>query len=96
MFVCLAIMNDDPKNSGIRQVEISSFDLRYEHCRLKSNVTEMVLLFSLLDHGIRDPLQGVETKGGCRITAEDSQIDAQAETRLNAIVRAIAGDERQS
>ena len=67
MFVWLAIMNDDQKNSGIRQVEISSFDLRYEHCRLKSNVTERALLSSLLDHGIRDPLRGVETKGGCRI-----------------------------
>jgi hypothetical protein len=67
MFVWLAIMNDDQKNSGIRQVEISSFDLRYERCRLKSDVTEKALLSSILDHGIRDPLRGVETKGGCRI-----------------------------
>jgi len=28
MLVWLAIMNDDQRNSGIRQVEISSFDLR--------------------------------------------------------------------
>ncbi len=63
----VGIMNDDQQNSGIRQVEISSFDLRYERCRLKSNVTEKVLLSSILDHGIRDPLQGVETEGGCRI-----------------------------
>jgi len=67
MFVWLAIMNYDQKNSGIRQVEISSFDLRYEHCRLKSKVTERSLLSSILDHGIRDPLRGVETKDGCRI-----------------------------
>ena len=53
--------------SGTRQVEISSFDLRYEHCRLKSSVAEKALLSSILDHGIRDPLQGVETEGGCRI-----------------------------
>ena len=46
---------------GLRQVEISSFDLRYEHCRLKSRVAEKALLSSILDHGIRDPLQGVET-----------------------------------
>lgn len=63
----VGIMNDDPKDNGIRQVEISSFDLRYEHCRLKSNVTERALLSSILDHGIRDPLRGVETKDGCRI-----------------------------
>jgi len=67
MFVWLAIMNDDQRNSGIRQVEISSFDLRYEHCRLKSKITERSLLSSILDHGIRDPLRGVETKDGCRI-----------------------------
>jgi hypothetical protein len=67
MFVWLAIMNDDQSNSGIRQVEISSFDLRYERCRLKSEVTEKVLLSSILDQGIRDPLRGVETKDGCRI-----------------------------
>ena len=60
-------MNDDQRNIGIRQVEISSFDLRYERCRLKSKVTEKALLSSILDHGIRDPLQGVETEGGCRI-----------------------------
>ncbi len=63
----VSIMNDDQRNSGIRQVEISSFDLRYERCRLKSEVTEKALLSSILDHGIRDPLRGVETKGGCRI-----------------------------
>ena len=66
--ICMVgIMNDDQQDSGIRQVEISSFDLRYERCRLKSNVTEKALLSSILDHGIRDPLQGVESKGGCRI-----------------------------
>jgi hypothetical protein len=53
--------------SGIIQVEISSFDLRYEHCRLRSNVTEKALLSSMLEQGIRDPLQGVEIEGGCRI-----------------------------
>jgi len=63
----VGIMNDDQRNIGIKHVEISSFDLRYERCRLKSNVTEKALLSSILDHGIRDPLQGVETGGGYRI-----------------------------
>ena len=63
----VSIMNDDQEDSGIKQVEISSFDLRYEHCRLRSKVTEKALLSSMLDQGIRDPLLGVETEGGCRI-----------------------------
>ncbi len=44
----------------VDQVEISSFDLRYEDCRLKSPRTEKLLLSSILDQGVRDPLQGVD------------------------------------
>ena len=40
-----------------------------------------------------DPLVN---RGGCRITTEVSQVDAQAETRLNAIIKAVTGDERRS
>jgi hypothetical protein len=49
------------------QVEISSLDLRYENCRMKSKHAERQLLESILDSGIRDALQGVETKQGSRI-----------------------------
>ena len=48
------------------QIEISSLDLRYEGYRLRSPGAEKRLLASILEHGIRDPLQGVDT-GGCRI-----------------------------
>ena len=41
---------------------------------------------------VEDPLI---SRGGCQVTTDNSQIDAQAETRLNAIVNAITGDERQ-
>ena len=47
----------------VDQVEISSFDLRYEDCRLKSPQTEKVLLTSILERGIRDPFQGVDVDG---------------------------------
>ena len=49
------------------QVEISSLDLRYESCRMKSKNAEKQLLESILDNGIRDALWGVETSQGCRI-----------------------------
>lgn len=42
---------------------------------------------------VEDPLI---SKGGCKITTESSQIDAQAESRLKAIIDAVAGDERQN
>ena len=50
-----------------KQVEISSVDLRYESCRVKSNYAEKQLLDSILTRGIRDPLQGVDVEDGSRI-----------------------------
>jgi hypothetical protein len=44
------------------QVEITSLDLRYEGFRMKSPGAERALLVSIMEKGIRDPLQGVDTK----------------------------------
>lgn len=44
------------------QVEIAGLDLRYEGFRMKSPGAEKALLLSILEKGIRDPLQGVDTK----------------------------------
>ena len=46
----------------VEQVEISRLDLRYEDFRMKSPGTEKALLMSIMEKGIRDPLQGVDTK----------------------------------
>jgi len=46
----------------IEQVEISSLDLRYESYRMKSPGAEKAMLCSISENGIRDPLQGVDTK----------------------------------
>jgi hypothetical protein len=50
-----------------KQVEITSLDLRYESCRMRSKSAEEQLLVSIVAHGIRDPLRGVETADGSRI-----------------------------
>ncbi len=42
---------------------------------------------------VEDPLIA---HGGCRITTENSQIDATAEARLQAVINNILGDERAS
>jgi hypothetical protein len=44
----------------ILQVEISSFDLRFEDHRLRNQATERILLASISEKGVRDPLQGVD------------------------------------
>jgi len=46
----------------VEQVEILSFDLRYEGCRMKNKAQERRLLCSILEQGIRDPLQGVDAQ----------------------------------
>jgi flagellar assembly protein FliH len=40
---------------------------------------------------VEDPVLG---RGGCRVTTENSQIDARLETRLGAALSAMLGDER--
>lgn len=41
---------------------------------------------------VEDPLL---TRGGCRVTTDNSQVDASAESRLQAVINAVAGDERR-
>jgi hypothetical protein len=47
----------------MEQVELSSLDLRYQGYRMRNRHAEKTLLMSILEHGIRDPLEGVDTKG---------------------------------
>jgi len=44
----------------IFQVEISSFDLRFEDYRLRNQTAERILLASISEKGVRDPLHGVD------------------------------------
>mgnify|MGYP003590601305 CR=1 FL=1 len=44
----------------VQQVEIFSFDLRFEGYRLRNKAAERILLASIVENGIRDPLQGVD------------------------------------
>lgn len=45
----------------VHEVEISSLDLRYENYRVKHAANEKSLLASILEQGICEPLQGVDT-----------------------------------
>jgi flagellar assembly protein FliH len=40
---------------------------------------------------VEDP---VMSRGGCRVTTDTAQIDARLETRINAVMSALLGDER--
>lgn len=46
-----------------QELELSSFDLRYEGHRMKNAVVEERLLTSILQRGIEEPLEGVDVGG---------------------------------
>ena len=46
----------------VRNVEITSFDLRYESYRVRDKASERALLCSISENGISDPLEGVDTE----------------------------------
>lgn len=43
-------------------------------------------------HIVEDPVQ---TRGGCKVTSENSMIDASVETRINRVVAQLFGGERE-
>jgi len=47
----------------VREVEITSLDLRYESLRMKNRSREGRLLSSMAERGIEEPLEGVDTHG---------------------------------
>ena len=46
----------------MEQVEVSSLDVRYQGHRMRNRHAEKTLLMSIIEHGIRDPLEGIDTK----------------------------------
>jgi hypothetical protein len=48
----------------VQNVELGSFDLRYESYRLRNKEAEKALLGLILEGGIRDPLEGIDVEGG--------------------------------
>ncbi|MGD2092873.1 MAG: chromosome partitioning protein ParB [Candidatus Aminicenantes bacterium] len=63
----------------VEEVEISSFDLRYQSYRMKNPTAEKALLTSILEHGIREPLQGVDSP--------DSSVSSGSRILLNGFKR---------
>jgi len=48
----------------IHQVEISSLDLRFADYRLRNQASEAILLASISEKGVREPLQGMDVEDG--------------------------------
>jgi hypothetical protein len=67
LVLSLIILQNQKRNTMIEHIELSDLDLRYESYRLRSKKEEQHLINSVLNHGIRDPLQGVATEDGAKI-----------------------------
>ena len=48
----------------VREVELSTLDVRYESYRMRNPALEARLLASIAQRGIEEPLEGVDTKEG--------------------------------
>jgi ParB/RepB/Spo0J family partition protein len=47
-----------------QEVDLSTFDLRYESYRMRNSAQEARLLASITERGIEEPLEGVDVEGG--------------------------------
>lgn len=48
----------------MREIELGALDLRYKSFRLKNRISEALLLSSIAERGIEEPLEGVDAKEG--------------------------------
>lgn len=77
----------------VDQIEISSFDLRYEGYRIRSTGAEKALLLSISAHGIREPLQGVD-KSGDRILLDGfKRLRCAAKLNIGVVPYLSLGDD---
>jgi hypothetical protein len=78
----------------VDQVEISSFDLRYEGYRIRSAGAEKALLLSISAHGIREPLWGVDTEGERILLDGFKRLRCAAKLNIEIVpYLSLAGDE---
>jgi hypothetical protein len=77
-----------------RSVEISSIDLRYQHCRLSHGPNEQRLLSSILEQGIHDPLLGVIRDNAPVLLDGFKRLRCARKLKINQVpFRSLADDE---
>lgn len=79
----------------IKTAEQSLIDMRFERYRLKDRVREKQLLCSIIEHGIREPLQCIEKPGGQLILLDGfKRLRCSKHLKINIVpVISIGSDE---
>lgn len=75
------------------EVEISTLDLRYESYRMKNPGLEKRLLLSIAEHGIEDPLEGVETTEGAILLNGFKRYRCACQLHIQSVPFASLGQE---
>jgi hypothetical protein len=77
----------------VDQIEISSFDLRYEGYRIRSAGAEKALLLSISAQGIREPLQGVDKSGDHILLDGFKRLRCAAKLNIGVVPYLSLGDD---
>lgn len=78
----------------VEEVEITSFDLRYQGCRMRCPGTEKALLLSISEKGIRDPLCGIDTESHRILLDGFKRYRCAKKLRVGIVpYRSLGGDE---
>lgn len=86
---------------GVVREALAALPLSAQNVRLAVHPEDAALLRDALslregNHDIRIVEDPVQTRGGCRVVTENSQIDATVESRLNAVIANVLGGRRSS
>jgi len=86
---------------GVVREALAALPVAVRNVRLMLNPEDAALVRQAMPTGqgeqqmqiVEDPVQ---TRGGCRVLTDSSQIDASVEARLNAVIANVLGGERSS
>lgn len=86
---------------GVVREALAALPVAVRNVRLMLNPEDAALVRQAMPAGqgeqqmqiVEDPVQ---TRGGCRVLTDSSQIDASVEARLNAVIANVLGGERSS
>ncbi len=85
---------------GVVREAINLLPIASQDVQVHLHPEDAALVRELLSPSDTDPAWVISedpllSRGGCRVTTQNSQIDSTAEARLQAVIAAVVGDERQ-
>lgn len=95
-------LKTDPEQViGVVREALAALPVAARNVRLALNPEDAALVREALSVGADDQAiqivdDPVQTRGGCKVVTENSQIDASVESRLNAVIAKVLGGQRKA